>query len=91
MRKNIWIGLLVAGTTIAVTGITFLITGVFLAWTLASLLADLPPIPGFFWFQYGFVIAGGVMTIPGVILIVAGYIQYRRERAYDFEMGLKKG
>ena len=90
MRKNVWIGLLVAGSTIAVTGATFLTSGVLLMWTLAPLLVGLPPNPIFFWFQYGFVIAGVVITIPGLILIIAGYLRYRREREYDIQMGLKK-
>ncbi len=90
MRKNVWIGLLVAGMNVTIFGVTFFAMGLMFVLLIQPMLPMMPMIPFLFWTLYGMLIAGGIISVVGIILLVAGYVKYRREREYDLEKGYAK-
>jgi hypothetical protein len=85
-----WIGLLVAGMNVTIFGATFFAMGLMFVLLIPPMLPPLPMIPFLFWTIYGMLIAGGIITVVGIIILLAGYLRYRREREYDLEKGFAK-
>ena len=86
LRKNRWIGFLIAGGIITPNGASVLGLGIFFLFLMA-------PIP-FFSFMtvlgWGLIIGGGVVTFVGAALLKHGYSLYQFEKEWDRRMGLAK-
>jgi hypothetical protein len=85
IRKNRWIGFLVAGGIVTPNGVSLLAAGIFF-------LLIMSPIPYFAAFMvvitWGLIIGGGVMTFVGAALLKHGYDLYQFEKEWDRRHGL---